>query len=195
VKILERFYITIEVVFWHSSWLGKSHQNKKTNPEYYMKVMKLLEQFLEKSTLVGNENRLVKTLDFQNDFKREDYEYIHMPSLNLSLDKQTGEAGIGRALIEADYAIGETGSVVIDSCNENLRLASCLAEKLDVILPLSKLVESMHDVTDFLEERTSGSGGYVAFITGASRTADIERVLTVGVHGPKEMTVIILNDL
>ena len=160
-----------------------------------MKVMKLLEQFLEKSTLVGNENRLVTTVDFQNDFKREDFEYIHLPSLNIFLDKQAGEAGIRRALIEADYAIAETGSVVIDSCNENLRLASCLAEKLDVILPLSKLVESMHDVTDFLEERTSGSGGYVAFITGASRTADIERVLTVGVHGPKEMTVIILNDL
>jgi L-lactate dehydrogenase complex protein LldG len=157
--------------------------------------MKLLDQFLEKSTLVGNENRIMKMADFQKEFKKEDFEYIHMPSFNKSLDIRAGEAGIKRALIEADFAIGETGSVVIDSCNENLRLASCLAEKLHVIFPLSKLVDSMHDVTDFLEERTSGSGGYVAFITGASRTADIERVLTVGVHGPKVMTVIILNDL
>ncbi len=157
--------------------------------------MKLLDQFLEKSTLVGNENRIMKMADFQKDFKKENFEYIHMPSFNTFLDIRAGEAGIGRALIEADFAIGETGSVVIDSCNENLRLASCLAEKLDVIFPLSKLVASMHDITEFLEERTSGSEGYVAFITGASRTADIERVLTVGVHGPKEMTVIILNDL
>jgi len=157
--------------------------------------MKLLDQFLEKSTLVGNENLIMKMEDFQKDFKKENFEYIHMPSLDMSLDIRAGEDGIKRALIEADFAIGETGSVVIDSCNENLRLASCLAEKLDVIFPLSKLVASMHDVAEFLEERTSGSGGYVAFITGASRTADIERVLTVGVHGPKEMTVIILNDL
>lgn len=157
--------------------------------------MKLLDQFFEKSTLVGNKNLIMKMEDFQKDFKKENFEYIHMPSFNMFLDIRAGEDGIKRALIEADFAIGETGSVVIDSCNENLRLASCLAEKLDVIFPLSKLVASMHDVAGFLEERTSGSGGYVAFITGASRTADIERVLTVGVHGPKEMTVIILNDL
>lgn len=157
--------------------------------------MKLLDQFFEKSTLVGNKNLIMKMEDFQKDFKKENFEYIHMPSFNMFLDIRAGKDGIKRALIEADFAIGETGSVVIDSCNENLRLASCLAEKLDVIFPLSKLVASMHDVAGFLEERTSGSGGYVAFITGASRTADIERVLTVGVHGPKEMTVIILNDL
>ncbi|MCZ4695427.1 LutC/YkgG family protein [Ancylomarina euxinus] len=161
-----------------------------------MKIaMKLLDQFLEKSALVGNNNRIMKIADFQNEFNKDQFEYIHVPSFDLALDCCAGEAGIGRALIEADFAIGETGSVVIDSCNENLRLASCLAEKLDVIFPLSKLVGSMHDVAEFLEERTSGSGGYVAFITGASRTADIERVLTVGVHGPKKMTVIILNDL
>lgn len=157
--------------------------------------MKLLDQFLEKSALVGNENLIMKMEDFQKDFKKENFEYIHLPSFNTSLDICAGEDGIKRALIEADFAIGETGSVVIDSGNENLRLASCLAEKLDVVFPLSKLVASMHDVAEFLEERTSGAGGYVAFITGASRTADIERVLTVGVHGPKEMTVIILNDL
>ena len=97
--------------------------------------------------------------------------------------------------MEAEFAIVETGSVVIDSSNENLRLATCLAEKLIVVFPLSKLVASMHDVAEFLQERTSGVNGYVAFITGASRTADIERVLTIGVHGPKEMTIIILNDL
>lgn len=157
--------------------------------------MILLDQFLEKSTLVGNKNRIMKVADFKKEYKKEDFEYSNIPSLNLFLDTQAGADGIQNALVEAEFAIAETGSVVIDSSNENLRLATCLSEKLDVILFLSKIVESMHDVSEFLEERTSGVGGYVAFITGASRTADIERVLTIGVHGPKEMTVIILNDL
>lgn len=157
--------------------------------------MTLLDQFLEKSTLVGNENRIMKVDDFKKEFRKDDFEYTNVPSFNLSLDTQAGEDGIRNALVEAEFAISETGSVVIDSSNENLRLATCLAEKLVVVFPFSKLVASMHDVAEFLEERTSGESGYVAFITGASRTADIERVLTIGVHGPKEMTVIILNDL
>jgi len=157
--------------------------------------MILLDQFLEKSALVGNENRIMNVAFFKNEFTIKDFEYTHFPSLDLFFDTQTKEDGLRNALVEAEFAIAETGSVVIDSYNENLRLATCLAEKLVVVVPLSKLVAGMHDVAEFLEERTSNEGAYVAFITGASRTADIERVLTIGVHGPKEMTVIIINDL
>ena len=157
--------------------------------------MSELDSFLDKSKLVGNDNQILSSAEFSNYLKKEKFEYINVPSFNQLKDVQAGEAGIKKALVELDYAIAETGTVVIDSLNENKRLATCLAEKLFVVMPISKLVASLNDVADFLEERTSDMGGYVAFITGASRTADIERVLTVGVHGPKEMTVIILNDL
>ncbi len=36
---------------------------------------------------------------------------------------------------------------------------------------------------------------YVAYITGPSRTADIERVLTIGVHGPKELYILMVPGL
>ncbi|MGQ1909831.1 LutC/YkgG family protein [Marinifilum sp. RC60d5] len=157
--------------------------------------MKDLESFLEKSSLVGNENIILSKEEFSQILKQENFEYINVPVFKQVKDIRAGEKGIVNALVEVDYAIAETGTVVIDSCNENKRLATCLAEKLLVVVPLSKLVSSLNDVADFIEERTADMGGYVAFITGASRTADIERVLTVGVHGPKEMTVYILNDL
>jgi len=154
-----------------------------------------LEHFLEKSALVGNENLILSTEEFSQLLREEQFEYVDVPSFKLLKDIRAGEKGIANALVEVDYAIAETGTVVLDSCNENKRLATCLAEKLLAVIPLSKLVSSLNDVADFIEERTMDVGGYVAFITGASRTADIERVLTVGVHGPKEMTVYILNDL
>ncbi|MBI9058887.1 lactate utilization protein [Labilibaculum sp. DW002] len=157
--------------------------------------MNKLELFLDKSALVGNENQILSADEFKNLLGKESFEYIDVQTFSKLKDIQAGEAGIKSALVEVDFAIAETGTVVIDSCNENKRLATCLAEKLFVVMPISKLVASLNDVADFIEERTADMGGYVAFITGASRTADIERVLTVGVHGPKEMTVYILNDL
>ncbi|WP_372751500.1 lactate utilization protein C [Labilibaculum sp.] len=157
--------------------------------------MSELDFFLDKSKLVGNNNQILSSTEFSNFLIEEKFEYVNVPSFNQLKDIQAGEAGFKNALVELDYAIAETGTVVIDSLNENKRLATCLAEKLFVVMPQSKLVSRLNDVADFLEERTSDMGGYVAFITGASRTADIERVLTVGVHGPKEMTVIVVNDL
>jgi L-lactate dehydrogenase complex protein LldG len=157
--------------------------------------MNQLDYFLDRSAAVGNKNHLLTKDEFVKEFTVEKYQYIYIPTFKQEKDIRATEKGIGAAIIEVDYAISETGTVVIDSCNENLRLASCLADELLVVIPLSKLVESLNDVADFIEERTSASGGYVAFITGASRTADIERVLTVGVHGPKEMTAYIITDL
>lgn len=155
----------------------------------------VLEQFLDKSAAVGNENVLLTKKELQEKIKDKSFEYMYLPMFKQLVDVKAGETGIDNAIVEVDFAIAETGSVVIDSKNENKRLATCLAEKLYVMIPLSRLVKQLEEVADFLEEHTQSEGGYVAFITGASRTADIERVLTVGVHGPKEMVAFIVTDL
>ena len=62
------------------------------------------------------------------------------------------------------------------------------------ILPRERLRESSYDVEADLVGYMQQPPNYTAFITGASRTADIERVLALGVHGPLELHILILEE-
>ena len=97
----------------------------------------------------------------------------------------------------ADYAIAETGTVVLLPRRGLSRLVS-LAPPVHVCLVRPhELVETLEDV--FILRRLAYyqgdgiMGNYMNFITGPSRTADIEQQLVVGVHGPKEAHMILLE--
>ena len=92
---------------------------------------------------------------------------------------------IHTALTGADWAIAETGTLVLDSASEDLRLATMLSETHIAWIPASRIVPDATDLSAYLVERMKSPPGYMSFITGASRTADIERVLAIGVHGPQ----------
>jgi L-lactate dehydrogenase complex protein LldG len=103
-------------------------------------------------------------------------------------------AGIDIGLTIADYGIAETGTLVIDSSSEAVRLATMISEIHVAILPLSRLRETAHDLEPELSAYMRTPANYLAFVTGASRTADIERVLAIGVHGPLELHILLLED-
>jgi len=103
-------------------------------------------------------------------------------------------ATLHTALTLADWGIAETGSLGLDSSSEDLRLATMLAETHNAVLPLSRLRLDSEALEEDLIRLMASPPSYVAFITGASRTADIERILTIGVHGPQELHVLILKD-
>ncbi|MDR3640072.1 MAG: lactate utilization protein [Humidesulfovibrio sp.] len=106
--------------------------------------------------------------------------------------KHLGGVDIGFTI--AQGGIAETGTLVLDSKSEELRLATMLCEVHVCVLPLSTLRETSYEAEDLLRALSTDGPGYVAFVTGASRTADIERVLAIGVHGPLEMHILLLED-
>jgi len=104
-------------------------------------------------------------------------------------------AGIDIGLTMADLGIAETGTLVIDSGSEEVRLATMISEIHVAVLPISRLRRDALAAEAELREFMQKPPGYLAFITGASRTADIERVLAIGVHGPLELHVLMMEDV
>lgn len=103
-------------------------------------------------------------------------------------------AGIDIGLTLADYGIAETGTLVIDSSREAVRLATMISEIHVAVLPVDRIRASAQALEKELRTLMTAAPGYLAFITGASRTADIERVLAIGVHGPLELHILLMEE-
>jgi len=103
-------------------------------------------------------------------------------------------AGIDIGFTIADYGVAATGSLVQSSNDEELRLATMISEFHVAVLPISKIRATSFDVEEALRGWAKDAPAYTSFITGASRTADIERVLAIGVHGPLELHILLLED-
>lgn len=112
----------------------------------------------------------------------------------LAEDLRARAGAIHTGFTRADWGIADTGSLVLDSSSEDLRLATMLSETHVAVLPLSRLCATSTDLEEELTRLMQAPPSYLSFITGASRTADIERVLTLGVHGPLELHLLLLKD-
>ncbi len=106
----------------------------------------------------------------------------------IAVDRAAGEVGVVRAA----RGIAATGTCVVETDDEETRLATMLPETSVIILKKGDIVADLPDVVAYLRARQSdGKISYTSFITGPSRTADIERVGAIGVHGPLALHVIL----
>jgi L-lactate dehydrogenase complex protein LldG len=112
----------------------------------------------------------------------------HLSSLGVQLVSPNAEkhemALCDLGITEADYLLPETGTIVLHSSAEMPRAVSLLPRVHLAIVRPEMLRPDMHQV--FTEGKDDN---YLVFITGPSRTADIELTTTLGVHGPKELYV------
>ncbi len=114
---------------------------------------------------------------------------------NSSL-KTTSEADdfkdMQAAVTRCEYLVSRTGSVVISSQHPSGRRLNVFPPIHIVLAKASQLVPFSDDALNMLEERYGDNfPSLISFITGASRTADIEKTLVMGAHGPKELFVFI----
>jgi L-lactate dehydrogenase complex protein LldG len=103
-----------------------------------------------------------------------------------------GIAATEVGITSADYALADTGSLVMFTESKESRLLSLLPPCHIAVIESSKIVASLDDVFR-LRPLPGAESSAMVVITGPSRTADIEMRLVRGVHGPGEIHVIIIE--
>lgn len=101
------------------------------------------------------------------------------------------DAPVGVAV--GELGVAETGSVAFDESQLADRAVSMLSQTLVQFVPADRVVASLDDVAEWLAGEAAGPG-YRTLVSGPSRTADIERSLTVGVQGPSEVHVVVVGE-
>ncbi|QNA44152.1 LutC/YkgG family protein [Lacibacter sediminis] len=98
------------------------------------------------------------------------------------------------SLTTCELLVSRTGTMVLSTANESGRTTSVYAPVHVCIAYTSQLVYDLKDALLALREKYNGQlPSFISFATGPSRTADIEKTLVVGVHGPKEVFVFLIE--
>ena len=92
-------------------------------------------------------------------------------------------------IVAAALGVAENGAVWLDERAAPVRAGLFLAQHLVVLLERAPLVHNLHQAYALLGA-TLGRSGYGCFVSGPSKTADIEQALIVGAHGPRSLTVV-----
>jgi L-lactate dehydrogenase complex protein LldG len=96
-------------------------------------------------------------------------------------------------LTECEVLVAQTGSVCVTSRSSGGRALSVLPPHHVVVARQSQLVTDLSAAYEHLADRYGAEyPSFISFISGPSRTGDIERILVLGAHGPKKLTVLLL---
>ena len=95
-------------------------------------------------------------------------------------------------ITSADYALGDTGSLVMIASTNEARLVSLLPPAHIAVVPRDRILTGLDELFSVVPNPSDVASSMV-LITGPSRTADIEQILVRGVHGPGQVTVVVVG--
>jgi L-lactate dehydrogenase complex protein LldG len=102
----------------------------------------------------------------------------------------------GAGVTFSNFCLADSGTVVLESTDEEIRLATTLPEIHFIFVDPTTILEDNLAAAEPMSAFHQGSDPkFIAYITGPSRTADIERVLTIGCHGPREVHILLVENI
>jgi len=107
-------------------------------------------------------------------------------------DPAAAVADVPVGVVVGELAVAETGSVLVSEHELGDRVVTMLCQRLVQVIPAELIADRLESVAEWLAPR-GGTPGFASLMTGPSRTADIERSLTIGVQGPDRVDVVVLT--
>lgn len=116
---------------------------------------------------------------------------LHTDAGYAVAEMEAADAG----LTECEALVAQTGSVLVSSLRSGGRVLSVLPPHHVVVAHASQMVGDLSEAYALLRQRYGTDyPSFLSFITGPSRTGDIERILVLGAHGPKRLTIFCVPD-
>jgi len=124
-----------------------------------------------------------------------DVRVLEPPYPSSELPELLDEAQVG--ITGVDWAIAETATLVEICTDDSTRLVSGLPRTHIGVVRASTLIPKFFDAAQPIREALAANPKdcAISFISGPSRTGDIEMILTLGVHGPERAHAVIIEDL
>lgn len=108
---------------------------------------------------------------------------------HIRLHQETAKGGV----CEVQYCIADLGSIVQTGTDVDRRITACLSELHICVVKGSNVLAEWADLFDTIGALPEHPN-FIGIVTGPSRTSDIEMVSVVGVHGPLNLTTIVVDD-
>jgi L-lactate dehydrogenase complex protein LldG len=162
--------------------------------EQFSKLQGRFVYCINRQELAFQLSSLVRKMDWKKVYCLED-SLLQATGIQLG-DRivKTGIAGCDVSVTGCECLVARTGSVVMSAAQQGGRVTSVYAPVHICIAFTDQLVYDVKDALQLIKDKYGSKlPSLITFATGPSRTADIEKTLVVGVHGPKETYVFLVE--
>ena len=169
------------------------------NETAFEETIDLKETFIKNVALVGGTIKEIKAKDVDAEIKSiytnakrivstSNSTTIGTVSISKDTDPHTLE-DIDLAIVEGELGVSENGAIWVTASNSMIRVLPFITNDLVILLKKDSLCLHMHKAYQIINQRDRDFG---VFISGPSKTADIEQCLVVGAHGAMSLTVFLI---